>query len=58
MKKILEFAKWHFFPLVMCLGVITAFQTPGRPITVNDILIGIVLGYYSGLVIFRFESKP
>jgi uncharacterized membrane protein YqgA involved in biofilm formation len=57
MKRLTEIIKLNFLPLVLCIGIIIAFETPGRPITVSDILIGVIVGYYSGVAMFRFKSK-
>ena len=57
MKKILEFIEWNFLPAIICIAIVIAFQTPNQPITVSDIVIGVILGYYSGLVVFKFKSR-
>lgn len=57
MKKILEFIEWNFLPAIICIAIVIAFQTPNQPITASDIVIGVLLGYYSGLVVFKFKSK-
>jgi uncharacterized membrane protein YqgA involved in biofilm formation len=57
MKRLTEIIKLNFLPVTMCIGIIIAFETPGRPITVSDILIGVIVGYYSGVAMFRFKSK-
>lgn len=57
MKKILEFVEWNFLPAVMCMAIIIAFKAPTLTITASDIVIGVLLGYYSGLVVFKFKSK-
>jgi hypothetical protein len=41
----------HLIPLVMSLGIVIAFSTPGRTITFWDIIIGVVVGYYLGRVV-------
>ena len=57
MKKILEFIEWNFVPSVMCIAIVIAFKAPTPLITASDIVIGVLLGYYSGLVVFKFKSK-
>jgi hypothetical protein len=57
MKKILDFIEWNFLPVIICIAIIIAFQTPGQPITVSDIVVGVILGYYSGVAVFKFKSK-
>ena len=57
MKRLTEIIKLNFLPVTMCIGIIIAFETPGRPITVSDILIGVIVGYYSGVAMLRFKSK-
>ena len=57
MKKILEFIEWNFMPAVMCIAIVIAFKAPTPLITASDIVIGVLLGYYSGLVVFKFKSK-
>lgn len=57
MKKILEFIEWNFLPAIMCMAIVIAFKTPTIPLTSSDIVIGVLLGYYSGLVVFKFKSK-
>jgi hypothetical protein len=41
----------HLIPLVMSLGIVIAFSTPGREITMWDIVLGVVVGYYLGRVV-------
>ena len=57
MKKILEFIEWNFLPAIMCMAIVIAFKAPTIPLTSSDIVIGVLLGYYSGLVVFKFKSK-
>ena len=57
MKRLTEIIKLNFLPVTMCIGIIIAFETPGRPIIVRDILIGVIIGYYSGVAMLRFKSK-
>jgi len=57
MSKLKNVIAMNFLPVTMCVGIIIAFETPGRPITVSDILIGVILGYYSGVAMLRFKSK-
>jgi hypothetical protein len=35
----------------MSLGIVVAFSPPGREITLWDIIIGVVVGYYLGRVV-------
>jgi hypothetical protein len=57
MKRIKELIKLNFPPFVLCLGIIIAFQSPGRPIQLLDILIGVIISYYGGMAIFTHNSK-
>ena len=57
MKKILEFIEWNFLPAIMCMAIVIAFKAPTVPLTASDIVIGVLLGYYSGLLVFKFKSK-
>ncbi len=57
MKKILEFIEWNFLPAIMCMAIVISFKAPAQPITASDIVIGVLLGYYSGLVVFKFKSN-
>jgi hypothetical protein len=41
----------HLIPLTMSLGIVVAFSTPGREITMWDIVLGVVVGYYLGRVV-------
>jgi peptidoglycan/LPS O-acetylase OafA/YrhL len=41
----------HLIPLIMSLGIIIAFSSPGREITMWDIVLGVVVGYYLGRVV-------
>ena len=57
MSKLKNVIAMNFLPVTMCVGIIIAFETPGRPITVSDILIGVIFGYYSGVAMLAFKSK-
>lgn len=57
MKKILELVKWNFFPLVTLIGLSLALSFPGFPYWVN-IWIAFIIGYSTGLISFKFSSKP
>jgi hypothetical protein len=57
MKRFKNAIAMNFLPVTMCVGIIIAFETPGRPITVSDILIGVIFGYYSGVAMLAFKSK-
>jgi uncharacterized membrane protein YqgA involved in biofilm formation len=57
MKILKEIIKLNFLPFVLCIGIIIAFQSPGRPITLLDILIGVIIGYYSGMAVFKWNPK-
>jgi uncharacterized membrane protein YqgA involved in biofilm formation len=41
----------HLIPLTMSIGIVVAFSTPGREITMWDIVLGVVVGYYLGRVV-------
>jgi peptidoglycan/LPS O-acetylase OafA/YrhL len=41
----------HLIPLIMSVAIVIAFSTPGREITLWDIIIGVVVGYYLGRVV-------
>jgi len=57
MKRLSEIIKLNFLPLVLCIGIIIAFQSPGRPITVLDILLGVIIGFSTGYSVFKTNSK-
>lgn len=57
MKKILELVKWNFFPLVTLIGLSLALSFPGFPYGVK-LLIAFIIGYSTGLISFKFSSKP
>jgi uncharacterized membrane protein YqgA involved in biofilm formation len=57
MKRLTEIIKLNFLPLVLCIGIIIAFQSPGRPITVLDILLGVIIGFSTGYSVFKTNSK-
>lgn len=57
MKKILDLIEWNFLPLIICGAIIIAFKAPTQLITSSDIVIGVLLGYYLGLGVFKFKSK-
>jgi hypothetical protein len=39
------------------VGVIIAFSSPGRDITMWDIMVGIVVSYYSGIIVYKNKNK-
>jgi peptidoglycan/LPS O-acetylase OafA/YrhL len=41
----------HLIPLIMSAAIVIAFSTPGREITMWDIVLGVVVGYYLGRVV-------
>ena len=41
----------HLIPLVMSIAIVIAFSSPGREITMWDIVLGVVVGYYLGRVV-------
>ena len=47
MKKILEFIEWNFLPAIMCMAIVISFKAPTQPITASDIVIGVLLIYFS-----------
>jgi len=44
-------------PILLCVGVIIAFGSPGRDITMWDIMVGIVVSYYSGIFVYKNKNK-
>ena len=44
-------------PILLCVGVIIAFSSPGRDITMWDIMIGIIVSYYSGIIVYKNKNK-
>jgi uncharacterized membrane protein YqgA involved in biofilm formation len=58
MKRIKEFIKWNIMSLILCIGVILALQTPGEPITLLNVLLGVIIGFSSGYSVFKYKSKP
>jgi uncharacterized membrane protein YqgA involved in biofilm formation len=57
MKRLTEIIKLNFLPFVLCIGIIIAFQSPGRPITLLDILLGVIIGFSTGYATFKYKSK-
>ena len=41
----------HLIPLIMSVAIVIAFSSPGREITMWDIVLGVVVGYYLGRVV-------
>jgi uncharacterized membrane protein YqgA involved in biofilm formation len=57
MKRIKELIKWSIMSLILCIGVILALKTPGEPITLLNVLLGIIIGF-GGYSTFKYKSKP
>jgi hypothetical protein len=47
----------NVLPILLCVGVIIAFSEPGRAITMWDIVIGIIVSYYSGIFVYKNRDK-
>ena len=58
MKRIKELIKWSIMSLILCIGVILALQTPGEPITLLNVLLGVIIGFSSGYSVIKYKSKP
>jgi uncharacterized membrane protein YqgA involved in biofilm formation len=43
--------------LILCIGVILALQTPGEPISLLNVLLGVIIGF-GGYSTFKYKSKP
>jgi hypothetical protein len=57
MKKQFNTISSHLLPLIICGGIITAFSSPGRNITMWDVVLGVVIGYYIGMMVFKSNVK-
>jgi hypothetical protein len=57
MKKLLNILKFNFIPLVMCVGIGIAFQPSGGDITMYDVMIGMLIGYYLGIIYLNQSNK-
>lgn len=57
MKRIKEITKLYIMPTILCIGVILAFQRPGEPISLLDVLLGIIIGFSGGISVFKYKSK-
>jgi uncharacterized membrane protein YqgA involved in biofilm formation len=55
MKRIKELIKWSIMSLILCIGVILALKTPGEPITLLNVLLGIIIGF-GGYSTFKWKS--
>jgi hypothetical protein len=58
MKRLKELIKWNIMSLILCIGVILALQTPGEPITLLNVLLGVIIGFSSGYSVIKYKSKP
>ena len=56
MKRIKELIKWNIMSLILCIGVILALQTPGEPITLLNVLLGVIIGF-GGYSTFKWKSN-
>jgi fluoride ion exporter CrcB/FEX len=43
--------------LILCIGIILAFKTPGEPITLLNVLLGVIIGFSGGYTTFKYKSK-
>ena len=57
MKRLKELIKWNIMPTILCIGLIIAFQRPGEPIGLLDVLLGIIIGFSSGVSVFKWKAK-
>jgi len=57
MKRLTEIIKLNIMPLILCIGIILAFQRPGEPISLLDVLLGIIIGFSTGVSVFKYKSK-
>jgi hypothetical protein len=57
MKKLLNILKFNFIPLVMCVGIGIAFSPSEQDITMYDVMIGMLIGYYLGIIYLNQSSK-
>jgi uncharacterized membrane protein YqgA involved in biofilm formation len=57
MKRIKELIKWNIMSLILCIGIILAFKTPGEPITLLNVLLGVIIGFSGGYSTFKWKSK-
>jgi uncharacterized membrane protein YqgA involved in biofilm formation len=58
MKRIKELIKWSIMSLILCIGVILALQTPGEPITLLNVLLGVIIGFSGVTSVLKYKSKP
>ena len=58
MKRIKELIKWSIMSLILCIGVILALRMPGEPITLLNVLLGVIIGFGGGYSAYNYKSKP
>jgi uncharacterized membrane protein YqgA involved in biofilm formation len=58
MKRIKELIKWSIMSLILCIGVILALQTPGEPINLLNVLLGVIIGFSGISSVLKYKSKP
>jgi uncharacterized membrane protein YqgA involved in biofilm formation len=58
MKRIKELIKWNIMSLILCIGVILALRMPGEPITLLNVLLGVIIGFGGGYSAYNYKSKP
>jgi uncharacterized membrane protein YqgA involved in biofilm formation len=58
MKRIKELIKWNVMSLILCIGVILALRMPGEPITLLNVLLGVIIGFSGGYSVSNYKSKP
>ena len=44
--------------LILCIGVILALKMPGEPITLLNVLLGVIIGFSGGYSVSNYKSKP
>jgi hypothetical protein len=44
--------------LILCIGVILALKMPGEPITLLNVLLGVIIGFGGGYSAYNYKSKP
>jgi len=57
MKRIKELIKWNIMSLILCIVIILAFKTPGEPITLLNVLLGVIIGFSGGVTISKYKSN-
>jgi uncharacterized membrane protein YqgA involved in biofilm formation len=58
MKRIKELIKWSIMSLILCIGVILALRMPGEPITLLNVLLGVIIGFSGISSVLKYKSKP